>query len=100
MGSLSKYSLGCRRVVLGLGVVLALIVPATFVSNTVAGASALPVCGTTGTLNSSSNVCTYATPGTDSYTVATGVSELTVNAFGAEGGINGEGGNGGAGGVS
>jgi hypothetical protein len=41
---------------------------------------------------------TYSTPGTYLYTVPVGVPELTVNAFGAEGGINGEGGNGGAGG--
>jgi hypothetical protein len=84
--------------VLGLGVVFALVVPATFTYSAVASASASPVCGTTGTLDSSSSVCAYTTSGTDSYTVATGVSQLTVNAFGAEGGINGEGGNGGPGG--
>jgi hypothetical protein len=84
----------CRRVLLGVGVMITLVVPATF--PTVANAATM--CGTTGSLNTSSNVCTYATPGTDSYTVPTGVSELTVNVYGSEGGTNGEGGNGGEGG--
>ncbi|MET9958084.1 Ig-like domain-containing protein [Streptomyces sp. NPDC006326] len=65
----------------------AVLVAATLSPPAATAAAAEPVCGTTGASATGPGAsCTWTTPGTDSFTVPAGVSSVTVDLYGAEGG--------------
>ncbi|MFE2311320.1 glycine-rich protein, partial [Streptomyces sp. NPDC059411] len=81
----SPYAVSRAAVTLGAaGLLAALLVPLAAAADP-ADATAGP-CGPAGVFTSSPPTCTYATAGTDVFTVPAGVSALTVDLYGAEGG--------------
>ncbi|WP_371619314.1 Ig-like domain-containing protein [Streptomyces sp. NBC_00454] len=81
----SPYAVSRTAVTLGAaGLLAALLVPLAAAADP-ADAAAGP-CGPAGAFTSSPPTCTYASAGTDVFTVPAGVSALTVDLYGAEGG--------------
>ncbi|MDD9380795.1 hypothetical protein M8Z33_29915 [Streptomyces sp. ZAF1911] len=66
------------------GLLAALVAPLTAAADPAAAPSG--PCGPAGVFTSSPPTCTYASAGTDVFTVPAGVSALTVDLYGAEGG--------------
>ncbi|MFE2407515.1 Ig-like domain-containing protein [Kitasatospora sp. NPDC059408] len=66
------------------GLLAAALVPAA--ASPASAAPAGSPCGTGGVLTTATPACTYTAAGTDSFTVPNGVSAVTVDLFGAEGG--------------
>lgn len=66
------------------GLLAAALVPAA--ASPASAAPAGSPCGTGGVLTTASPACTYTAAGTDTFTVPNGVSAVTVDLFGAEGG--------------
>ncbi|MFB7612213.1 Ig-like domain-containing protein [Streptomyces gardneri] len=65
----------------------AVLVAAVLHSSTATAVAAEPVCGTTGvSVTGAGAGCVWTTPGTDSFTVPAGVTAVTVDLYGAEGG--------------
>ncbi|MFE5486421.1 Ig-like domain-containing protein [Streptomyces sp. NPDC056527] len=65
----------------------AVLVAAALHPPTATAAAAEPLCGTTGVVTTEPGAgCAWTAPGTDTFTVPAGVSSLTVELFGAEGG--------------
>ncbi|WP_330300095.1 Ig-like domain-containing protein [Streptomyces sp. NBC_00503] len=80
----SPYAVSRTAVALGAaGLLAALLVPLAAAADP---ADAAGPCGPGGAFTSSPPTCTYATAGTDVFTVPAGVSALTVDLYGAEGG--------------
>ncbi|MER5729847.1 Ig-like domain-containing protein [Streptomyces sp. NPDC002138] len=65
------------------GLLVALVAPLTAAADPAAAAGP---CGPAGVFTASPPSCTYATPGTDVFTVPAGVRSLAVDLYGAEGG--------------
>jgi hypothetical protein len=74
---------------LGLAALSLLFGIAGYVVANAAPTSATTSCGNSGSFDSSTNTCTYAATGTDSYTVPSGVSQVTFDVLGAQGGAGG-----------
>ncbi len=83
-----------------IATVIATVVATLFgtIAATESVASAAVTCGSTGSYSSGTSTCTYSATGADYYTVGTGVTQVTFDVYGAQGGggnANGNGGNGG-----
>lgn len=86
MTRIRPHSLPASRTALVLGaagLLAALVAPLTAAADP---ADVTGPCGPAGVFTSSPPTCTYATAGTDVFTVPAGVSVLTVDLYGAEGG--------------